>query len=211
MTDQALMTLLQQTMMEAPDGGTTWPSGLWSRAEVLAYMNERQNRLLKSCLFQLGLSAPIPLVPGQTRVALPQDWIATQDVVWRGQNGYIRALTRGDAFEADHGLGDWSGTRGTPLLYMDYDASVLELQIAPTPTVAGTLEILYVPQGAPLTGDGEVITLPTAYQAPVFKYSVLAEMFGKNGRGKNPEKAAYCQLREALGVQVAQILLNGWV
>jgi hypothetical protein len=196
--------------MEAPDDGATWPSGLWSRTEVLAYLNERQNRLLKTTGIQLGL-ADLPAPAGQTQLVLPQDWIATMDAIWIGTDGRVRALERSDSFEADHSLGDWVGTPGQPLLYMDYDAPVLQIQLAPAPIVSGTVQLLYVPEGAPLTGDGEEITLPLTFQAPVLKYSTLAEMFGKDGRGKNPEKATYCQMRDALGVQIAEILLRGRV
>lgn len=210
MTDRELLEQLQYATMEAPDGGDTWPSGLWTRDEVLSYLNERQNRFLKTTLLELGI-AELPAPAGQTRIALPDDWIATADVVWVGTDTRVRALSRGDAFEADHALGDWSGTRGQPILYMDYDPPVLELQIAPAPIVSGVIQLLYVPQAAACDGTGEFLSVPATYQAPVLKYDILAELFGKDGRGKNPEKAAYCRMRAALGVQMADILLNGFV
>jgi len=209
-TDQTLMEVLQYAVAEAPDLGATWPSGLWSQTEVLAYLNERQNKLLKQTGLLLGV-ADLPAPAGQARIALPQDWLLTADVVWVSQDGYIRALERSDTYEADNALGAWEGTPGTPIVYMDYDPPALEVQIAPTPNVGGRILLLYAAQGSPLTGDGEWITLPGTFQRPVLKYSVLASMLQKDGRGKNVGKAQYCQMRESLGVQLAAILLNGGV
>lgn len=209
MTDQSFMEHLQYVLAEEPDLGATWASGLWTREEILAYMNERQNKFLKRTGLQLGV-ADLPAPALQTRVALPQDWLLTADVVFVAADGqYTRALERGDAYEADQALGAWGENPGRPILYMDYDTPTLEVQLAPAPLVGGRLLLLYAGAGAPLTGDGELLQLPATFQLPVYKYSVLNSAFQKDGRGKNPEKARYCQLREDLGVQLAALLING--
>lgn len=210
MTDQDAANLIQDTLMEPRDNGADYPSGLWSPDEVWAAMNERQNRFLKASLFQVG-TASIPVTAGVSRYALPQDWLTTIAVVWRGQNGYVRALERSDSFEADHGMPTWETTRGTPLLYFDEDQPLLQIALAPLPERAGTLDLIYVGQGPTLTGQGELLMLPAEYAHAVAKYGTLADLFGKDGRGANPEKAAYCELRYQMAEQMSQILLNGFV
>ncbi len=74
MTDQEMLTAVQYCLMEPPDNGATYPSGLWTTDEVLAAFNERQNRLLKMSRFQVG-SANITATIGVHRYALPEDWL----------------------------------------------------------------------------------------------------------------------------------------
>ncbi len=94
---------------------------------------------------------------------------------------------------------------------MDEDSPLLTIQVAPAPIAAGRFVLLYIPQGAPLTGTGDAITLTDEYALPVLKYGLLADLLNKDGRGKTPAKAAYCELRFQLGIDMSQILLRGWV
>lgn len=221
-TDLDLLTMLQYAVMEAPDQGQTWPSQLWSKAEVLDYVNEREARFCKVALFQLGLVAlpaltdvpgEVPTIPARTSiVALPADWIATVSVVWTGEDGTERELVRVDTFEADHGQVDWTTTAETPWFYMDYATPTLQLQIGPIPDVAGRLALLYVPNPVTLTGDPdapEPYPLPDEFADAAGKYGPLADMFAKDGRGRVPDKAAYCEARYQLGLDCAAIILGG--
>ena len=46
-TDQTILSEIQRVTLEgAGDGGATWPSLMWTQAEVLGYLNQRQNRFL---------------------------------------------------------------------------------------------------------------------------------------------------------------------
>ena len=209
MTDTEILNQLQDALMEPRNDGATWPSGLWTVSEVLANLNERQNRFLKSTQLQVGL-ADLTVTAGVGRYALPDDWLTTVDVYWRTSTGTLTALDRADSFEADHGLPTWGFTRGTPILYMDEDSPLLQIQIAPIPDVDGRLLLLYIPQAAPLDGSQELFTVPNEYVHAVGKYGTLADLFGKDGRGANPEKAAYCEGRYRLAEEMARILLNGW-
>lgn len=209
-TDQSLMNAVQYVLLEPPDLGATFPSGLWTQAEVLSALSERQNRFLKSTLLLVGI-ASLPVLAAEYRLPLPQDWLTTVGLTWFGNDGRVVSLTRADAFEMDHGLPTWVNQRDTPSFYMDEDTPTLILQIAPAPLVDGTLELVYIPESPDVDGTGIPLTVPDIYALPVLKYGVLAELFGKDGRGKNPEKAVYCEMRYALGQQLAEILLAGWV
>ncbi len=215
MLDNALLDEIQSTLLEPRDAGVTIPSGLWTPEELLAYLNQRQNRFLKTTLLQVGL-ADITVTAGVARYALPDDWLTTVDVFWRSSTGVYTPLLRGDSFEADHGLDDWATTRGTPLLYLDEDSPLLTIRLAPLPIANGRLLLFYVPQAAPLVSaadpanENHVLTVPDEYAHAAGKYGVLAEAFGKDGRGADPSRAAYCEGRYQLGVEMAQILLTGW-
>ncbi len=212
MTDQELMETLQYALMEPPDAGATWPSGLWTREEVLARMNERQNRFLKSSQVMVGM-AEIPILAGVATVALPEDWLITQDVVWTGAvTGTIRPLMRSDQFQADHAETSWPITQGLPAVYFDYDQPMLQIRVSPAPTEAGTLLLLYIPQGAAFDGTGELPSLADEFVDAACKYGPLADLLAKDGRGASLDRAGYAESRFQLGLAAAQVILrSSWV
>ena len=209
MTDTDLLSEIQTVLMEPPDGGVTWTSGLWTATEVLNRFNERQNRFLKATRMLVGESSPIPVTAGESVYDLPQDWLTTVDVYWAGEDGTFRTLVRSDSFEADHGMPLWESTAGTPLLYMDEDSPLLTITIAPIPRVNGILTVLYVPQAGVQQGLGDPLGVPDEY-ATADKYGTLADLFGKDGRGASPERAQYCELRYQLDQEIAKIMIAGW-
>jgi hypothetical protein len=210
MTDQELIVDLQYTLLEPPDGAT-FPSGLWTPAEVLAAMNRRQDLLLKLAAIEVGI-ATLPVAVGITQIALPDDWLITWNVVWMGADGTVRELIRSDQFQTDHAQPRWTATAGaTPEVYFDHDQPLLQIQIAPAATVAGNLALLYIPQGATLDGTGELLTVPDEWATGV-KYGTLTDLWGKDGRGRSPDRAAYCEQRFQFAIEIAQMVLrSSWV
>jgi hypothetical protein len=99
---------------------------------------------------------------------------------------------------------------------MDYEGPTRQIQLAPAPNQIGYLDLVYVAQGDPLGAYLDTVspnvdlTVPDEFASAV-KYGVLADAFGKDGRGKDPQRAAYCEQRYQLAQQVAEIILNGWV
>lgn len=215
MIDQTLLTGIQYAVIEPPDGGASWPSGLWSRDEVLSYLNQRQDRLLKQSLIYLKTSTDLEEIIGSTSQfpirLLPLDWLRTMSVVWTGVDGQIKELQRLDSFEADHGGTDyWRTAEATaPFGYLEYDTENLTIAVVPIPTVDGALTILYVPTGVPLTGNGVSLLVPDELETGV-KYGTLADMLWKDGRGKDALRAQYCEERYNMTVEAAQLILQGW-
>jgi hypothetical protein len=210
-TDQQVLSEIQVVLLEPPDGGQAWPSGLWTRDEVVSLLAHRRNRLLKETLVLVKLASPSLTVNiGDHRIALPTDWVRTVCLVWRGNDGVVRELVTSDAFESDHGLPTWEATNDTaPLVYHEWDALNLQVEIAPAPSVAGVLELLYVPTGAVLTGNNVPLDVPDDL-AHVVKYGCLADQLRKEGRGQDLTRAGYCQDRFDLGVLATRLLLEGW-
>ncbi len=207
-TDQEILTQMQYVMIETPDGGATWGSGLWTAAEVVNYLNQRQDKFLKDTQLQFGL-ANIPAVEGTLQYDLPDDWITTLRVVWIDEDGSTRELIRSNRWEADNGIPTWTIVEGPPIIYMDVDTPVLTIKVAPLPDVDGTIQVQYVPLAADLDGTGNIFTIPDEF-VPSVKYGALADMWSKVGRAMDPQRAAYCQQRYMLGVEVANMLLHGW-
>lgn len=211
MIDQALLTQLQYALLEEPDGGQSWPSGLWTRDEVVQLLTERQDRLQKDAQVLISLASPnLTVAIGAKRIALPVDCILPLVVVWRGSNGIVRELLRADSFEADHLIPTWELTNASyPLVYMQADALQNQIQIAPGPTVAGEIELLYLPTGTALTGNGVSLIVPDDL-TPILKYAVLQDQLSKDGRGQDLQRAQYCGERYQLGVEAIRLMIDGW-
>lgn len=208
-TDQALLQILQYALLEAPDGGQSWPSGLWTRDELVALLTDRQNDFLQDVLLVVGV-ASLPVAAGTFLVDLPSDHLRTVSAVWIGDDGTVEELQRSDTFEADHALPSWTTVRDTPRFYMDDDLPTPnQIRIGPAPPGDGDLELLYVKEGAALTGNGVPLTVPDDF-LQVLKYAVLASALRKDGRGRDETRAVYCDDRVQLGTLAAELILQGW-
>lgn len=208
-TDQALLQQIQYALLEPPDAGQSFPSGLWTRDEVVNTANQAQNQLLNDTLLLVGI-ANVAVTAGVSRVALPADLILIVTLVWRGVDGTVRELPRSDSFEADHAIPTWELTNTlAPLVYMEEEAPSGYVQIGPAPSVAGTLEVLYVPLGTVLNGNGEILVVPDEVM-PIVKYGALRDLLNKDGRGQDLDRAKYCDERRQLGVEAIEIILKGW-
>ena len=206
-TDQAIMEQIQNVMIETPDGGQTWGSGLWSMDEVVSYMNQRQLQFLKNTQLQFGISL-IAATQGVSTYDLPDDWITTVRVLFIYPDGSTIELANSDTWEADNGIPDWSYEEGQPKLYYD-GGKPASLEIMPLPDDDGTIQIHYVPYSALLTGDGEIFTVPDEFVVPI-KYGVLSDMLTKVARAQDPSRAKYCADRYQMGIEFARLLVGGF-
>lgn len=209
-TDQQLLEAIQYAVHEPPDGGATWPCEVWTRAEVVSYANQRQNRFLKETHLLVTI-APFNVSAGTTEITLPADWIRTRRVMWYGSDGIVQEVPRADSFEADYGFPATDTPPSWPQMFSEFETPTLTMRLLPPPGVAGILELDYVALAAafdPVT-PGAVVTLPDDFSY-VVKYGALAEMFGKDGRMNDVTRAQYCEQRFQLAVDTARMLLEGW-
>lgn len=207
--DQDLLEHLQYMVLEPPDGGQSWPSGLWDREEVLDYLTQRQNRLIKETLLAVGEAAPVALAINTRTIALPQDCVKVIRVVWIGNNGVTRPVERSDAWGADHHLPTWPTATGAfPLVYIEQLEDTLTLTVAPAPAVAGQVLVQYVGTAPRLSGDGELFGVPDPCLRPIF-WGALADMVAKVGRGHDPRRGQHAELRYQLGREAIRLILGG--
>lgn len=207
-TDQTVLSEIQRVTLEGVgDGGATWPSDMWTQAEVLSYFNQRQNRFL----METGLRwtrAETAITPAQSNQAAPADWIATILVAYKTAAGLYRELPRLDAYELDLEVPSWPGASSlTPRGYYETDGDTLTTYVVPIPTEVGSaLERYYVALGTTLTALGVNLSVPDEF-VPTIKYGVLAEMFLKIGGSgaQNLVMVEMCEERWTEGVEVAKL------
>jgi len=211
-TDQTILSEIQRVTIEGVgDGGATWPSGMWTQAEVLGYLNQRQNRFLAA--------APLYWTRAQTAMTLaqadqanPANWIATVFVAYVTGAGLYRELPKLDAYELDLWIPTWPGSSSaTPVGYYETDGNTLTTYVAPIPTEAGcALERYYVALGTALTAAGVNFSVSDEF-VPTLKYGCLAEMFSKVGPAQNLVLAQAAEARWQEGVELAMLMAQeGW-
>jgi len=205
----ALFEEIQYHMIEAPDLGVTWADGIWTAAEVLGYANQRQARFLKEAPVLLGRAEIIN--SSALAQPLPEDWMLTYRLVWKDDDGTRTQLPRVDHRELDLALSTWpTGTAAKPQVYADTDMATQTIHVAPIPTNGGEFEITYVAVPPLLDGTTEPFMVPDMF-VPAVKYGIMADMFGKNGRVHDTERAAYCEMRFQEGVIAANVMVRGFV
>jgi hypothetical protein len=177
----------------------------------VSLLTHRQNRLLKETLILVKLASPnLTVNIGDHRIALPADFLRIITLVWRGSDSTVRELVPSDSFDSDQLISTWESTNATyPLVYHEWDPLTLQVEIAPAPTVAGTLELLYVPVGTTLTGNNVTIDFPDEF-GHVLKYGTIADQLRKDGRGQDLARSQYAQQRFELGITAANLILQGW-
>jgi hypothetical protein len=211
-TDQTILEQIQRVTLEgAGDLGATWPSGMWTLAEVLGYLNQRQNRFLAATgLF--WTRAETAVVAGQTAQAAPANWVATVFVAFK-KGGVYRELPKLDTVELDLALPTWPGaSSASPKGYYETDGATLTTYVVPAPTAAVTdLERYYVALGTALTQNPAVNFSVSDEFVPTIKYGALADMFAKIGPAHNPVLAQACEERWGEGLAMGALMAQeGW-
>lgn len=203
----ALITELQYHLIEET-ATSEFSSAIWTKQEVLNYINKRQYQFLKETGLLLSW-VDLPTTPANSRQPLPQDWIATQMVSWRGADGVTKDIPRDTTLQLDNLLYGWQTNllATPPVVYTELDTPEnLEIQITPT-SLAGVLELLYVALSTLIDDVSDSITVPDEF-LPAIKYGVLADMLGKTGKGFDETRANYCELRYQEGVNAAMAMLE---
>lgn len=210
--DTTILSEIQRVTLEnLGDGGALWPSGMWTQAEVLGYLNQRQNRFLAASglMWKRDQTA---ITINQANQPNPSDWIATVLIAYMSSAGLYKELPSLSPQELDLWRPTWPGTSSaTPVGYYEQEGETLTTFVAPIPTDNGSaLERYYVHLGTALTAAGVNFSVPDEC-VPTIKYGCLAEMFGKVGEGFNPGLRDACEERWQEGLAIAELMAKeGW-
>lgn len=214
-TDQTILSEIQRLTLEGTgDGGATWPSGMWTQAEVLDYLNGRQDRFIAETRLFWNVNEDA-VTAGQSDQAIPASlrWAGTIFIAYKTAAGQYRELPQMDALELDliRPTRPGEGNAATPKGYYEPDGSTLTTYIVPPPTANIThLERYFVQLGAALTAGGVNFAVSDEF-VPTIKYGTLADMFSKIGPAQNLLLAAACEERWAEGLEIGKLIATeGW-
>lgn len=210
-TDRQLYNTIQYTLLEAPNNGASYGSGLYTASEVVGRTNYRLD------LFQKLTSIHVRSNVQDTASANSRNQIATNltdlidiiEVSYNNGTGWV-VLPKGSTDEADAYITNQSTTASTPSFYTIDVAPLLGICLYPSPSGAGTLRMTYVPKigTLPTIPDGTTINMPDDY-IPYIKFGVLADLFSKAGETYDPQRASLCESLYQLGIQVAKGAVAG--
>lgn len=202
-----LLEEIQMHLLETPNEGASWSSGIWTLTEVMNSLNRRISRFLMETGV-LQEHTTIAVAANVDWVDLPSDLIDIRRVAW-DTGSTIAELPREDSFSADSALPTWETTGASaPVAYTQFPEESLRIQLIRESTSAGTVDLIYVRN--PGTVERNCLPMPIPDEWAVYvKYGVLADLFGKEGEGNDPERAAYCESRYEEGVALARLLLSG--
>lgn len=209
-TDQQILDELQRAVVETPNSGASWPSGVWTVAELTGYLMQAQAALLRDTQI-LVARRTLVTVPQVTRQQLPDDWLATVRATWISPDGSTRSLSRESTVSLDLMLPAWDRDLSPtgPVAFLDQEVPGLQIQIAPAALDSGQIGLLYLTIPTGVSNVGLPLSIPDEC-VPALKWKVLGLMLGKIGRAFDPERAEYCQSRYTEIVDAINAQLAGW-
>ena len=210
MTDQEVLNELQYALQETPDSGATFLSGMWTVAEVIDYLNQRQRQFLKETAILYKRDTLIT-IPTEVRHDLPSGFITMQHASWHDADDNYYELRRGDFWETDHGNPDWETVAADrPKLYLEGEMPTLILGTSPMTNSAGVIEILYVGLSTLLSNTGAEFEVPDEF-VPAIMWGVISDMLSKEGRARDLLRAGVAEARYIEGREAAKIMVEGWI
>lgn len=209
-TDQQVLSWLQRRVTEPDDAGATWPSGLWTQAEVLGYMNQRQQAFMTATGVDAG-EALIPYLSGVKDYLLPQDLVQAFAVTWIAADGTTHPLDPSTSFQLDlyDAAMDVHVVQRPWAFLQQTDCPIGQIRVSPPANASGTLRVWYLPVGDTVDGSGQILVIPDEF-VPAYRWGVLEDMLRKAGRGQNLLIAEYARARWEMGVIVAKGIVEGY-
>ena len=213
-TDREVLSDVQSLLAEPRDGGQSYPSGMWTQAEMADYLADAQLALLA----ETGLTVSrgtIVCVPHLLRHDLPGDTLHVLRATWvRATDGRRFPLSRGDVWEQDAvryggSTVKWRVEPGTPDTFMTGDTPTRVVQLAPPPNKPGSLELTYIPLPASPVGGGAALSVPDDASV-VLTWEAIAQALTKEGRAKDVGRAGLAAQIAELGTGAVELLLKGF-
>jgi hypothetical protein len=209
-TDRDVISDMLDCLMEPPiTDWTVYPgTEMFTLDDLSGALTRRRDQFLAETGVVLT-RADIPIAPAG-RIDLPDTVVDVRRLVWRSVAGVNSHLWREDEWAlttATRGL--WSVNPGTPAAYSVMASQPVQIQLAPVPSDAGTLDLISVSTGATL----DPATSATVLGIPddlcwVVKWGALADLLGRDGPAADPMRAAFCESRYQQGVQMARLLAS---
>lgn len=195
-----VMSEIQRHFLEGiVDNGLTW--SLWTQTEVLGFFNQR----LALFLVETGMilnRTTIAVSAGATSIDLSQDLLEIKRVGWNNTG-----LVRIDPWALDSGVVGWQSSSGVPYAYVEEPLDPLTMKLIPTPSVNGTVDLIYIQVPTAVTSACLPLPFPD-FVTPYIKYGVMADMLAKEGEANDPERSAYCQSRFAEGIEMVKMFMG---
>jgi len=156
-------------------------------------------------------------VLGSGRFEFPEGWMDIRRLEWVDLDGIRTHLWRSDEWSRDSLDVGWAlNSDPTPTQFSIILTNPLRIQLMPAPALPGTMERIVTKTGVTLDAiTNPLIGVPDDWTWAV-KWGAMADLLGMENQARDPARAAYCESRYAMGVElcmkaptVLHALING--
>ena len=208
LTDRDLILDLQYALIETPDA-TLWNgTDMFTLDELAKALERRRNQFLAETASVLTRTLPVIGAPAGGRFSLTDSVVDVRRLSLLDPGGVHHHLWRTDEYAMTaFTQGQWAVTPVPPYAYSVLATRPLEVQIAPVPNDTYTADLVTVDSGAtfaPATG-ATLVGVPDDL-AWVLKWGVLADLLGKDGQARDPQRAQFAEQRYRQGVEAANMM-----
>ena len=217
-TDQQLYNLIQYSLLESADSGSTYLSGLYTVAEVVGRANYRLDLFnkLTNCIVNVSDHTLTANTRDQDLSSSIAPWIDVLEITITqvDTSQTIYSIPKGSQMEADSFVTDQVGSNAAvayPYLYTLDAAPILSISLLPPPSsAAGTMTVFHTPKisNLPTTPNGTALLIPDDL-TPFIKFGVLADLFGDNDEANDPMRQKVCEMIFQLGVEITKAWVSG--
>ena len=206
--DQDLVTDIEYALMEPPTPSVWTGSEQFALSDLTQALQSRLDRFLKETGIVLTHITTAVTPPASGRVSIPANTIAVRRTAWIMANGTVVPLLRDNEWNLNAFARGWLATAvptaAVPNVYSVSLTPPLTLQLAPVPSVAGTLDLVLATTGPTLDPTVGVKVLIPDDWAWVVKWGALADLLDRAGLAHDPARAAYCQSRWLQGLELVK-------
>jgi hypothetical protein len=203
-TDRDLFQSIEYSLLE-PITNTGWAgSEQFNDTDILTAIQERRDQFLLETGCVLTHSTLFSGLPANGRVDLSPAVIEIRRLSYLDALGAYTLLWRTDENELFNWMQGWSVNPGAVSAYSVIATPPVRIQLAPIPSISGTLDLVTINSGAALTLGPVVLGIPDDLSWAV-KWGALADLLTKDGPPSDPFRAAYCEQRYQQGVMLAKL------
>jgi hypothetical protein len=175
----------------------------FTQAEMLQYLSDSVNDFLLACPLVYQVTAGVTYGPTQQIAALPGDCMYPVRVAYAG-----RALRETSQSNLDGTDYRWnSAALATPKVYYRDKIGVQNLGIWPRQANTVNTEIVYAQRGPEVMGLADGFLLPDPFLVTI-KHRLFERCYSKDGEQRSPALAKVYGMKYAMGVKVANMILN---
>lgn len=210
-TDQDIVTLAQYHLLEPATGNSWTGSEQFTLADLTNAIQKRRDQVLADTGCVVTHTTGIVLSAGQNNIFLSDSIISIRRIAYIDSFGIVTPLVPSDILAQRNYSSADLYTPGEPYSYSSASSRPTEILLVPSANQPGTLDMVTVNSGAALDPTtGVLLGLPDEYTMAV-KWGALADLLSKDGPARDPVRAAYCERRYQLMVElikVAPVVVN---
>lgn len=211
-TDQAALSDVQFRVLETANSGASLDTDLWTIAEIIGYMNDRQRRFIAATKLAVSIATQATVIGTATYstnnfggAGASLDLVDIYRLAWLDAASASNELQPSDSWIFDNAVTAWPTATGTPSAYALVTEPTVTLRVMLAPAAAGSLHCIYTYLGTALSNNGTTFVVSDEF-VPFIVWGTLADMLAKEGQAHNPSRAAYCESRFNEGIELALLM-----